>query len=335
MPALDLDDLHRSLAGAAAASSMNGIVDVRDEQRTLTSTFGTVGDPTDTPISASTGFATASAAKGVTALVIAAMVADGRLTFDDRVAPILGDRLPHLHGDLTLRHLLGHRSGVGDYFPEDEEDDPEVVDLGVPQSSLDSVDAHLALVAAVPTTAPPGGEFVYNNSAFVILGAVAERVGGAPLHDLAAELVFRPAGLQATSIPRMSRLAPDVAIGHLADGRPHTSFVPERGGGDGGLVTTVGDLDRLWRALRAGDVVPTTVIDEMWTDQRPGDASIGYGLGFWLHRGRPVVRLEGMDAGISMVSCHDLETATTVSIIATTTFGAWPVVRALEEALAP
>ncbi len=312
---------------------MVGIVDVRTAVGSTTSTFGDLGDATNTPISETTRFATASAAKGITALVIASLVSDGSLSLDTRVRPILGDALPHLHPEVTIRHLMGHRSGVGDYFPEDEEDDPEVVDLGVPQTTLDSVDAHLALVAKIPTTADPGGEFVYNNSGFVVLGAIAERVAGAALHDLAHGRVFEPAGMTRSSIPRMSTLGTDVAIGRLADGRPHTEFVPERGGGDGGLVTTVADLDRLWRALRSGVVVPTELVDELWTDQRPGEASIGYGLGFWVHRGRDVVRLEGMDAGISMVSCHDLDTATTMSIISTTTSGAWPVVRVLDDAL--
>jgi hypothetical protein len=55
-----------------------------------------------------------------------------------------------------------------------------------------------------------------------------------------------------------------------------------------------------------------------------------YGLGFWLAESG-VVRLEGMDAGVSFYSTHDPRTHETRTVVSNTTMGAWPVARSLRE----
>ena len=55
-----------------------------------------------------------------------------------------------------------------------------------------------------------------------------------------------------------------------------------------------------------------------------------YGLGFWLHESSDVVMLVGSDAGISFWSMHDPGRATTRTVIANWTDGAWPIAEQLE-----
>jgi hypothetical protein len=60
-----------------------------------------------------------------------------------------------------------------------------------------------------------------------------------------------------------------------------------------------------------------------------------YGLGFWIHPNRPIVLLEGYDAGVSFRSVHDPAERLTHTVISNTTDGAWPLARHLSEALTP
>ena len=56
-----------------------------------------------------------------------------------------------------------------------------------------------------------------------------------------------------------------------------------------------------------------------------------YGLGFWLHRDRDVVMLEGCDAGVSFRCVHDPSATATWTVVSNTSDGAWPVAGLLDE----
>src|SRR5205809_778349 len=60
-----------------------------------------------------TRFAIASGTKGLTALTVAGLEADGKLTFSTTARSILGTDLPLIDDAVTISHLLGHRSGIG------------------------------------------------------------------------------------------------------------------------------------------------------------------------------------------------------------------------------
>ena len=63
--------------------------------------------------------------------------------------------------------------------------------------------------------------------------------------------------------------------------------------------------------------------------------SMRYGLGFWLHPTGSAVVLEGSDAGVSFRTVHDPVSRVTYTVLSNTTAGAWPLVRHLDELLAP
>ena len=108
--------------------------------------------------------------------------------------------------------------------------------------------------------------------------------------------------------------------------------LPVRGSGDGGIYSTAADLSAFWSALAAGRIVSPETLAEMvrprsdWPEE-----SRRYGLGFHLHAASDAVWLEGYDAGVSFMSHHDPGTGTTWTVVANTSEGAWPLVRALRE----
>lgn len=275
----------------------------------------------------------ASITKSFTALVTMALVERGQLRLDTTARSLLGSELPLVDDGVTIRHLLAHRSGIGDYFDETVYADITDYVLTIPVHRLDSCAAYLTVLDGHPQVSPPDQAFAYNNSGFVLLAVLAERAAGTPYHDLVDELVCRPAGLDDTGFVRSDAVPEGVATGYLhVDGlRTNALHIPLIGGGDGGIFTTAADLERFWDALLAGAIVSPDSVRLMTnpiSDVPDNDAR--YGLGFWLDRTGPGLRLEGYDAGISAHSLRNPTTGETLTVISNWTDGAWPVLRALE-----
>lgn len=290
----------------------------------------------DIPNTVDTQFGVASAAKAVTALAVVSLVAEGRLELATPVRTLLGADLPEVDDGVTVEHLLAHRSGIGDYFDEDEDLDITDYIMPVPVHRLASTEDYLAVLAGHPTKFPPGQGFSYCNSGYVVLALVVERVTGASFPDVVGERVLAPAGMVDTAYLRSDELPGSAARGYLAaDGlRTNVLHLPVRGSGDGGLYSTVGDLHRLWNAFLGGHVVPPGWVEEMLRPRSdvPQERR-RYGLGFWLHESTEAVLLEGHDAGVSFWSVHDPSSDLTWTVMSNTSEGAWPVVRHLRSAL--
>jgi CubicO group peptidase (beta-lactamase class C family) len=333
-----MSDLEALVQEVAADSGFSGAVRVQQgDQVLLERAFGMAHRGWDIPNAVTTRFATASAAKGFTALITLSLVADGALSLETTARSVLGADLPLIDDAVTVEHLLGHRSGIGDYLDE-EELEPDDYVLSVPVHTLDRAEDYLAVLGGFPQVSAPGERFAYNNGAFLVLAILAERLTGLPYHQLAEQRVCRPAGLTHTGFLRSDELPGDTAMGYLyQEGlRTNVLHLPVRGVGDGGLYTTVADVSRFWQAATSGRLIP----EELWAEAvrpRPAapDDHMRYGLGFWLHGSSSAVVLEGADAGISFRSVHDPEADSTWTVVSNTSDGAWPLVKALYARLNP
>jgi CubicO group peptidase (beta-lactamase class C family) len=265
------------------------------------------------------------------------LVEDGRLDLGTTARSVLGEDLPLIDDDVTVEHLLAHRSGIGDYFDEDViESDTDYV-LPVPVHRLATTPDYLAVLDGFPHQFAPGERFAYNNGGFVVLALIAERAGGMPFADLVQTRVCVPAGMHDTEFLRSDEPRERVALGYLdGDGlRTNVLHLPVRGSGDGGVYTTAADVHALWSALHAGRILPVDRVAEMVRPHSdvPSE-SMRYGLGFWLHPTSSAVLLVGGDAGVSFRTVHDEATGMTHTVLSNTTQGAWPVTRRLDEVLA-
>ncbi|MCP5030897.1 MAG: beta-lactamase family protein, partial [Actinomycetia bacterium] len=112
--------------------------------------------------------------------------------------------------------------------------------------------------------------------------------------------------------------------------------LPVMGSGDGGLFSTTADMRRFWVALFEGRIVSTETVEVMTRPRSTTESgSMRYGLGFWLAGQGPMVSLEGYDAGVSFGSWHDPSSGQTYTVMANTSAGAWPLLRALATELGP
>jgi CubicO group peptidase (beta-lactamase class C family) len=329
-----LEDAVDSLADRTRFS---GVVRVdRSGTVELARAYGLADRGHQIPNTIDTQFCIASGTKGLTALTVVSLIEDGSLDLSTTARSLLGGDLPLIGDDVTVEHLLAHRSGIGDYLDETELDVTDYV-MPVPVHELATTEQYLAVLDGHPTSFPPGERFAYCNGGYVVLALITERAGGVPFHDLVHHRVCEPAGMADTAFLRSDELPGRAALGYLRDDGPRTNVLhlPVRGNGDGGIYSTAADMSSLWNALFAGRIVSREWVAEM---VRPRSdvprESKRYGLGFWLHASSNVVMLEGSDAGVSFRSTHDPETSTTHTVISNTTDRAWSMIELLDERMA-
>jgi CubicO group peptidase (beta-lactamase class C family) len=301
----------------------------------LGAAYGLADRAHEIPNTLETVFGVASGTKTLTALTVMGLVERGTLELGTTARSLLGDELPLVADDVTIEHLLAHRSGIGDYLDEHDLDVHDYV-MPVPVHQLATTENYLTVLDGHQTAFVAGERFAYNNAGYVLLALLAERATGVEFYDLVRTLVCEPAGMTDTAFLRSDELPGRAALGYLsADGlRTNVLHLPVRGTGDGGIYSTAADISTLWDALLAGRIVPAARVADMLRPRSDWpEESERYGLGFHLHATRDDAWLEGYDAGVSCVSWHQPQSALTVTVIANWTDGAWPIHRVLREHL--
>ena len=321
--------LHTAVEAIVAESGMSGVVrvDVNGEvavQRAV----GPADRAHDVPNTTETQFGVASGTKGLTALTVMSLVEDGQLDLRTTARSVLGDQLPLIDDQVTVEHLLAHRSGIGDYLDEDEVDDSNAYVMPVPVHELAETEQFLRVLDGFPMKFEPGSQFSYCNGGYVVLALIAERVSGTPFHDLVEQRVCGPAGMRDTAFLRSDELPGRAALGYLEDDglRTNVLHLPVRGNGDGGVYTTAADVHALWEAVFAGRIVAPATLTEMFRSRSDvPDMSMEYGLGFWLQPDIDAVSIHGFDAGVGFVSVRHRSGRFTYTVLNNKTRGAWPV----------
>jgi CubicO group peptidase (beta-lactamase class C family) len=332
-----MDTLEAALDAEAERTAFSGVVRVdRGDATELAKAYGLADRAHAIPNTVDTRFMLASVAKGFTALAVMSLVDDSTLQLSTTARSVLGEDLPLIADDVTVEHLLAHRSGIGDYLAEDELDDINAYTLPVPAHRLDATERYVEVLDGFPTVSGADERFSYNNAGYVVLALIAERASGVDYHDLVRERVTDRAGLADTGFRRTDELPGDHAIAylHAAGLRSNALHLPVLGTGDGGISSTAADLAVFWRALYGGRIVPADIVTQMTRprSERP-EEDRRYGLGFHLHRASDAVWLEGYDAGVSVCTTHDPASGITHSVIANWSDGAWPMLSVLDEHL--
>ena len=204
-----------------------------------------------------TRFNLGSMDKQFTGLAIARLVNQDRLNLDDTIGEVLPDYpgSPEARS-ITVEQLLNHQSGLGMLF------DREGWDW---KFRYDKMEALFPFFADKPLAYIPGSQSTYSNEGYIVLGAMIERLTGQSWYDHVREQVFEPAGMEATAYLTDDRALPDRATGYafaaddpfgLGGRRANWDTLSWKGNSCGGGFSTVGDITRFLRALRAGELVP-------------------------------------------------------------------------------
>lgn len=242
-------------------------------------------------------FESGSVAKQFTAAAIALLVQDGKLSLDDPVRKHIPE-LPDFGTPIIIRHFLNHTSGLRSQWP--------LLSLsGRPQGlAVHTNDEILELVGRMKElNFKPGDEFLYNNTGYTLLGVVVQRVSGKSLAEFSRERLFTPLGMTRTQWrDDFTKIVPDRATAYRQerDGAFRTSMPFTNVHGNGGLLTTVGDL-LIWNAnFDAPRVGGQTLVEQLQTRGRLNDGfenEYAQGLTVTSYKGLREVSHGGSTAG--------------------------------------
>ncbi|MEU9336450.1 serine hydrolase domain-containing protein [Streptomyces sp. NPDC048290] len=276
--------LARATNGRAHWSGTAGVADLRTGQ----------------PRRATDRFRVGSLTKTFTATLLLQLEAEGRLSLDDSVEKWLPGVIRgrgHDGRKVSLRQLLNHTSGIFSYnrdpgFLARFTGEPFLehrYDGATPQELVRIGLSH-------PPEFPPGTGWSYSDTNYILAGLVVERATG---HDYATEVerrLIRPLRLHSTTVPGTSPTVPRPHARHYSrlyldhpDAPIHdvTDFNPSVAWAAGQIISTADDLNRFFRALLGGELLPArqqrALLDTVPTGdgEAPptGHSSSGYGLG--------------------------------------------------------
>ena len=255
------------------------------------------------PITPDTVFRLGSITKQFAAATVLQLAQEGKLSLDDPLSKFFPD-YPQPGASATVRQLLNHTSGIQSY-------------TGIPGWMVEantnrrySTAELIDVFKKLPSPSKPGEKWNYNNSGYVMVGAVIEAVTGRPWHQEVAERFAKPLKLSSLHYGVGEEKVAGMAKGYTEkeDGQAPAlridMSVPHAAGA---LVGSVKDLAAWANALHHGRVLPQSAYQQMITPTAlPGGKTEPYGFGMGLGdvRGRKQIGHGGGIFGFSTNSLY-------------------------------
>jgi CubicO group peptidase (beta-lactamase class C family) len=229
------------------------------------------------PVAPDMVFRLGSITKQFTAVSILLLAQEGRLGLQDEIARFLPD-YPTQGRRITIEHLLTHTSGIQSYT-----DMAEWLPLWRKDFTVKEL---IDLFKDKPMTFEPGRSWAYNNSAYILLGAVIEKVSGLTYERFVEDRLFKPLGMTSSCYDHTERIIPRRVAGYEADAKgfvnaPYLGMAQPYAAGS--LASTVDDLAVWSDAVFGGKVVGQDRLDKAWTPYKLANGeSSGYGYGWFI-----------------------------------------------------
>jgi len=211
----------------------------------------------------------------------------GKLKVEDPIGKYLSDA-PKAWEKVTIHHLLTHTSGIPSYT-----DDPSYMKS---MTKPETVESMIARFKDKPLDFEPGSKFHYDNSGYFLLGAIIDKVSGKTYEAFLKEAIFEPLGMKDTGYDRHATVLPKRASGYdrRGNGLVNTPYLDmSQPYAAGSLYSTVGDMLKWDRALKAGKPVSKAAMAAMFT---PFKDNYAYG---WLIGDRKGRKQVGHGGGIN------------------------------------
>ena len=285
----EIDDLLGDVVGGSVLVLDQGEV-------VFDGSYGVTDLETNTPVTRNTNFRLASVSKQFTATAVLRLVDRGLIDLDDPITRFFPE-FPAYGTEITVRHLLQHRSGLPDY----EDLIPKGTTL-----QLNDLDALRLLMKTEAPLFDPGSEFKYSNSGYVLLGLIVEQIASQPFQDFMREEVFTPARMDGSVMfVHGLNTVPHRAYGHVQRGgnwvagdQSMTSALR----GDGVVYSSTRDLARWVAAHDAGVLLKPETTQQMLTPTAAPARNAGYGFGWFIstHREHLQVYHSGSTRGFRL-----------------------------------
>jgi CubicO group peptidase (beta-lactamase class C family) len=274
----------------------------------------------DVKISPETIFEAGSVSKQFTAAAVLLLAREGKLSLDDQVRtyiPELPEYPPPPGIDtpghdatsptpqvakagpapLTIRHMLNHTSGLRDWG--------SVAAIGGwPRTSRVHTQAHVLDIVSRQraTNFTPGTQWSYSNTGFNLAAIIVARVSKMSFAEFSRTRLFAPLGMTQTSWrDDYTRIVKGRAMAYNVKGDGFHTLMPfENVYGNGGLLTTVGDLLK-WNENFVTPVVgdASSLAEQQQRGRFNDGRAHGYGLGLFVgaYKGLREVYHSGSTAG--------------------------------------
>ncbi|HEX6944326.1 MAG TPA: serine hydrolase domain-containing protein [Gemmatimonadaceae bacterium] len=292
--------LQQYVTALARADAFSGSVLLAKDGKVLYSAaFGSANKDFAAPNTIETKFNLGSMNKMFTSVVIAQLVDQGKLSYDDPLSKFVPD-FPSAAAaqKVKIKHLLTHTSGLGSYFNDEF--------FKSSRERFRTVDDMMQLAKGESLAFEPGTRWSYSNTGMLVLGKVIEVVTKQDYFDYVRDQISKPAGMTRSDAYELDGVNENLAVGYekeyADDGtkryRNNIFMHVMRGGPAGGGYSTAPDLLRFAEALKSGKLI-TPATYELMTTPKPDVNSPRYGFGFQVDPQTGIVGHSGGFPGIS------------------------------------
>jgi CubicO group peptidase (beta-lactamase class C family) len=280
----------RQTPGCAVGVARNG-------QTILERAYGMANLEYDVPNTPATIFEAGSVSKQFTAAAVVLLAQQGKLSLDDEVSKYIPE-LPDYDTPITIREMLHHTSGLRDWGVV-------AAAMGWPRGTRVHTHAHVLDIVSRQESLnyTPGAEYLYSNTNYNLAAIIVERVSGMPFAEFTRKNLFEPLGMTNTQWrDDYTRIVKGraTAYGRRPPGGWALEMPFENVHGNGGLLTTVGDLLKWNENFARPRVGGVGVVRELQQKGRLNNGrEISYALGLVVssYQGIPEVSHTGATAG--------------------------------------
>lgn len=269
---------------------MGSVLVARGDEVLFSKAYGSANLEWQVPNTLNTKFRIGSITKQFTAAAILLLAERGKLTLDDPIRNYY-PAAPAAWDAITLRHLLGHTSGIANYT-----DTPEADRMMVWHATAEEL---IKPVQDQPLEFQPGTQMRYCNTGYVLLGMVIEKASGIGYAEFLKQNIFDPLGMKDSGYDDNALILPYRAAGYSRGPRGlinagyvdmTTPFAA------GALYSTVEDLLRWERGLFGNKLLTAASLRTMTTQ---GKGHYGLGVGVTEESGRPIIEHGGAIPGFN------------------------------------
>ncbi len=258
----------------AEAGRFSGVVLLQEDHRFFIKAFGHRRLRDRDSLLLDDRFQLASLSKPLTAFGVLTLVEQGLIELDAYVSDYLFD-FPF--SDVTVRSLLDHTSGLGNYI--------YITDSlwNAPDSFMTNRNVYeLIRCEQLPIYYPAHRRFDYCNTNYALLPILIEEVSGMSFSAYMEDEVFKPLGMLQTQYLDPFDMPSDAypVLGHYPNGDPKSPFYLNGVIGDKSLYSNVFDLYKFYRELQAPTLISRTLVNEAMCPQVNTSYDRYYGLGW-------------------------------------------------------
>lgn len=274
------------------------VIAVKDGQVVFRKGYGMANLELGVAIEPDMIFRIGSVTKQFTAVSILMLMEQGKLNLTDEITKFLPDYPTQGH-KITIEHLLTHTSGIKSYTNL-----PEWLPLWRKDMTMTEL---IDLFKNKPMEFAPGDNWNYNNSAFVLLGAIIEKITGQSYGDFVEKNIFAPLGMKQSFYDNTQRVIPRRAAGYSKNGSGYANaqyLSMSQPHAAGSLMSTVDDLAKWDAALYTEKLVKQESLKKAWTPfvmNGGKPTNYGYGWGISTLQGEKIISHGG---GINGFTCE-------------------------------